>query len=109
MTDKIREELNNQRKGEKVKEVEKMEKRGRELVEENKKIEEEVIKVDKELARLNTYRQQLVNQLLKNNGAIELVNTFLTPIVEKNKDAIVAEVKKEEKKEAKKESKKGVK
>ena len=92
-----------------MKEVEKMQARGEALVEENKKIEEEMGKVDKELARLTNYKQQLINQLLENNGAIKLVNTFLTPIVEKNKDAIVAEIKKEEKKEAKKEAKKGVK
>ena len=85
-----------------MKEVSKMEKRGKELVEENEKIVAEIGRIDK-------YKQDLVNKLFENNGAIKVINDFLGPIKEKNKDAIVAEVKKEEKKEAKKESKKGVK
>lgn len=85
-----------------MKEVEKIRKSAEEKVEENKKILEEIARIDK-------YRADLANLLAENNGAIKLANTFLTPIVEKNKDAIVAEERKEEKKEAKKESKKGVK
>lgn len=85
-----------------MKEVEKMKKSGEEKVEENKKITEEIGKIDEELKRLTGYKQKLVNQLLENNGAIKLVNAFLGPIEEKNKDALVGEKKKEEKKEVKK-------
>lgn len=91
-----------------MKEVEKMEARGKELVAKNEKIREEIKKVDDQLQQLQTYKQQLVNQFLENNGAIKLLNDFLTPIKEKNKETIAAEIKKEEKKEINKD-KKGVK
>lgn len=91
-----------------MKEVEKMEARGKELVAENEKFREEIKKVDEQMQQLQTYRRQMVNQLLENNGAIKLVNNFLTPIREKNKGTIAAELKKEEKKEINKD-KKGVK
>ena len=91
-----------------MKEVEKMEARGKELVAENEKIKAEIKKIDEQVQQLQVYRQQIVNKLLENNGAIKLVNDFLTPIIEKNKETIAAEIKKEEKKENK-EDKKGVK
>lgn len=84
-----------------MKEVEKMEAKGKELVAKNEKIREEIKKVDEQMQQLQTYKQQLVNQFLENNGAIKLVNDFLTPIREKNKETIAAELKKEEKKENK--------
>ena len=85
-----------------------MEARGKELVAENEKIKEEIKKIDEQTQQLQAYRQQIVNKLLENNGAIKLVNDFLTPIKEKNKETIAAEIKKEEKKEINKD-KKGVK
>jgi len=91
-----------------MKEVEKMEARGKELVAENEKIKAEIKKIDEQVQQLQVYRQQIVNKLLENNGAIKLVNDFLTPIIEKNRETIAAELKNEEKKENK-EDKKGVK
>lgn len=111
MTDEIREKMELEKKeskGEKMLEVEKMEAKGKELVAKNEKIREEIKKIDEQMQQLGAYRQQIVNKLLENNGAIKLLNDFLTPIKEKNKETIAAEIKKEEKKEINKD-KKGVK
>ncbi len=90
------------KKGEAMKEIEKMEKRGKELVAENERDSAEIEKCDKELNRVSSIKQQLINQVLERNGAIKEVNNFLNVLKEKNKDTLEAEVKKEEKKESKK-------
>jgi len=75
-------------------EVEKLEKREKELLKENKDLQEE-------WTRVSNYLKQVENQIISKNGAIIEVRNFLKPIKDKNAASLAGEKKKEDKKENK--------
>jgi len=75
-------------------EIEKLEKREKELLKENQGLQEEWTKV-------NNYIKQIENKIISNNGAIVEVRNFLKPIKDKNAASLAGEKKKETSKENK--------
>lgn len=96
MTDEIREkmELEKKSKGGKMLEVEKLEKREKELLKANQELQ-------KRWEEASRYVKQVENQIISNNGAIVEVRNFLKPIKDKNAASLAGEKKKEDKKENK--------